>query len=57
MKNPQIHTSNFLIEAYFKTAPGLKDATLVQKMDGLGYALRINKAGGVTLAALPPAMG
>ena len=51
LKNPEIHTSNFLIEAYFRTAAGLKDATLVQKMRNAGYALRINEAGGVTLAA------
>ena len=51
LRNPQIYTSNFLIEAYFKTAPGQKDATLIQKMDDAGYALRVNEAGGVTLAA------
>ncbi len=51
LKNPEIHSSNFLIEAYFKTAPGQKDATLVQKMDDAGYALWVNEAGGVTLAA------
>jgi len=51
LKNPQIYTSNFLIEAYFKTAPELKDATLLQKMDGAGYALRVNKVGGVNVAA------
>jgi hypothetical protein len=51
LTNPQIHTSNFLIEAYFKTAPGQKDVTLIQKMDDAGYALRVNEAGGVTLAA------
>jgi hypothetical protein len=51
LSNPQIYTSNFLIEAYFKTAPGQKDATLIQKMDAAGYALRVNQAGGVTLAA------
>jgi hypothetical protein len=50
LTNPQIYKSNFLIEAYFKTAPGQKDATLIQKMDGVGYALRVNEAGGVTLA-------
>jgi hypothetical protein len=51
LSNPQIRTSNFLIEAYFKTAPGQKDATLIQKMDDAGFALRVNEAGGVTLAA------
>ncbi len=33
------------------TAPGQMNATLIQKMDGTGYALRVNQAGGVTLAA------
>jgi hypothetical protein len=51
LSNPQIHTSNFLIETYFQTAPGQKDATLIQKMDEAGYALRINEAGGVALTA------
>jgi hypothetical protein len=51
LSNPQIHTQNFLIEACFKTAPGQTDATLIQKMDDAGYALRVNEAGGVTLAA------
>ena len=51
MKNPQIHTSNFLIEVYFKTEPGRKNAILIQKMGDAGYALHVNQAGGVTLAA------
>jgi hypothetical protein len=51
LRNPQIHTSNFLIEAYFKTAPGHKDATLMQKTDATGFALHINASGGVTLTA------
>ena len=54
LRNPQIHASNFLIEVYFMTAPGQKDATIVEKMDTAGYALRINKDGGVTLAAQAP---
>ena len=51
LSNPQIYTANFLIEACFQTAPGQKAATLIQKLDGAGYALRVNEAGGVTLAA------
>lgn len=54
LKNPQIHNSNFLIEAYFKTAPGSKNATLVQKMNDAGYGLRVNEAGGITLSAKAP---
>ncbi len=51
LRNPQVNTSNFLIEVYFKTVPGQKDSTLIQKMDDAGYALHVNEAGGVTLAA------
>jgi hypothetical protein len=51
LSNPQIHNSNFLIEVYFKTAPGCKDAVLLQKFDDNGYALRLNPKGGVTVAA------
>ncbi len=51
LRNPQIYTSNFLIEVYFKTAPGHKGATLIQKMADGGYALLVNEAGGVTLTA------
>ena len=49
LRNPQIYASNFLIEAYFKTALGLKNATLIQKRSNSGYALHVNEAGGVTL--------
>jgi len=51
LSNPQIHTSNFLIETYFKTAPGQRDATLVRKMADAGYALCVNEAGGIALTA------
>jgi hypothetical protein len=51
LSNPQIHTSNFLIEAYFKTAAGQTDAVLIQKIGDAGYVLGVNKDGGVTLAA------
>ena len=51
LKNPQIHSSNFLIETYFKTAPGFKGGTLIQKLNGIGFALRVNEQGGVTLSA------
>ncbi len=50
LSNPQIHTSNFLLEIVFKTAPGQTDAVLLQKINGAGYVLGVNKAGGVTLA-------
>ena len=51
LKSPQIYTSNFLLETYFKTAPGQKDATLIQKMEDAGFALSINETGGLTLTA------
>jgi hypothetical protein len=51
LRNPQIHTSNFLIEAYLRTAPGQTEATLIQKIDNAGWALAVNGAGGVTLTA------
>ncbi|MCX8107740.1 MAG: LamG domain-containing protein, partial [Verrucomicrobiae bacterium] len=47
LTNPQIHTSSFLIEIYFKTVPGCTGAVLVQKINGNGYLLGLNKAGGV----------
>jgi hypothetical protein len=49
LSNPQIHTSNFVIEVFFKTAPGFTDGTLIQKMDGAGWSLVVNPSGGVTL--------
>jgi hypothetical protein len=51
LSSPQIHTSSFLIEIYFKTAPGQTDATLIQKLNDVGWALTINPAGGATLMA------
>ena len=51
LSNPQIYTSNLLIEACFKTAAGQTDAVLIQKINGAGYVLGVNKEGGVTLAA------
>lgn len=49
-KNPQIFHSNFLIELYFKTAPGFTDGLLVGKQAGAGYSVRVNAIGGVTFA-------
>ncbi|HEY2588896.1 MAG TPA: LamG-like jellyroll fold domain-containing protein [Tepidisphaeraceae bacterium] len=51
LRNPQIYTSNFLIEIYFQTTPGLKDATLIQKMNNAGWALSIDGNGHVELTA------
>lgn len=47
-KSPQVHNSNFLIEAYFKTALSHTGGILMQKMAGPGYSLNVNDGGGVT---------
>jgi hypothetical protein len=49
LANPQIHKSNFLIEIYFQTAPGAKEAALIQKMSDGGWALNLDEAGHVVL--------
>lgn len=51
LSSPQIYTSSFLIESYFKTAVGQTDAVLIQKVDGAGFILGINQNGGLALAA------
>jgi len=51
LSSPQIHSSSFLIEIIFKTAPGQTNAVLIQKVDGVGWALTLNPAGGVELMA------
>lgn len=51
LRSPQVHASNFLIELYFRTTPGQKPATLVQKITDAGFALVVNGAGGLTLRA------
>jgi hypothetical protein len=45
LKNPQIYTSNLLIEVYFKTAPGHTGGVLMEKMKGSGYSLTVGAAG------------
>ncbi|MCJ8331167.1 MAG: LamG domain-containing protein, partial [Lentisphaeria bacterium] len=45
LKNPNIYTSNFLVEIYVKvTSPGI----LVEKMAGSGYSLTVNARGGIS---------
>ena len=51
-KSPQIFDSNFLIEAYFKTEPGVTKGLLVEKMKGSGYSLELNENGGVTFTTM-----
>jgi len=45
LKNPQVYTSNLLIEIYFKTARGHTGGVLLEKMKGGGYSLTISPAG------------
>ena len=47
-KSPQVYNSNFLIEAYFRTEPGVTKGVLIQKLKESGYSLEINSRGGVT---------
>ncbi|UCF14315.1 MAG: LamG domain-containing protein, partial [Phycisphaerales bacterium] len=49
-KSPQVYDSNFLIEAYFRTAPNHTGGVLVQKMAGPGYSLNVNGSGGITFS-------
>lgn len=45
LKNPQVYTSNLLIEVYFKTAPGHTGGVLMEKMKGNGYSLSVSAGG------------
>jgi hypothetical protein len=45
LKNPQVYTSNLLIEVYFKTAPGHAGGVLMEKMKGNGYSVTVSAAG------------
>jgi Concanavalin A-like lectin/glucanases superfamily len=45
LKNPQISTSSFLIEVYFRTAPGHTGGVLMEKMKGEGYSLTVGATG------------
>jgi hypothetical protein len=47
LKNPQVYTSNLLIEIYFKTVTGHTGGVLMEKMKGNGYSLTISPAGGL----------
>jgi hypothetical protein len=45
LRNPQVHTSNMLIEIYFKTTAGHTGGVLMEKMKANGYSLTIMKSG------------
>jgi hypothetical protein len=55
LKNPQIHKSSFLIEAYFRTVAAHTGGVLVEKMGDVpgarqregGYSLSVNRDGGL----------
>ncbi len=50
-RNPQVHTTNFLIEAVFKTEPGETEGLIVGKMADTGYGLEVDKNGYACLIA------
>jgi hypothetical protein len=45
LRNPQVYTSNFLIEIYFKITTGKAGGVLMEKMKGNGYSLAIDESG------------
>jgi hypothetical protein len=45
LKNPQVYTSNLLIEIYFKTTAGHTGGLLLEKRKGNGYTLMIGPTG------------
>jgi len=45
LKNPQVYTSNMLIEIYFRTTTGHTGGVLMEKMNGTGYSLMIGPTG------------
>jgi hypothetical protein len=49
-KSPQVHDSNFLLEAYFRTEPGATGGVVAEKRNGAGYSLGVTASGGVTFA-------
>jgi hypothetical protein len=56
LKNPQVYTSNLLIEIYFKTAPGHTGGVLVEKMKGAGYSLTLGSSGRLSFLVKGPNM-
>lgn len=54
LKNPQIHTSDLLIEIYFKTTPGHTGGVLIEKLEDNGYSLAIDSAGRVSFRVKGP---
>lgn len=50
LKNPQVYTSNMLIEIYFTIAPGHTGGVLMQKKNGAGYSLAVGDAGALVFS-------
>jgi hypothetical protein len=54
LKNPQVYTSNLLIEIYCKTKPGHTGGVLMEKMKGHGYSLTISTTGRLSFSVRGP---
>jgi hypothetical protein len=50
LRNPQVYTSNMLIEIYFKTTAGHEGGVLMEKMKRNGYSLTIAASGRLSFA-------
>lgn len=50
LRNPQVYTSNLLIEVYFKTIPNHTGGVLMEKMKSTGYGLVIAASGRIVFA-------
>ncbi|NQT89215.1 hypothetical protein HQ560_20770, partial [bacterium] len=50
LRNPQVHTSSFLVEVYFRTEPGFRNGAIVSHLGKRGYELLVDTAGSVALA-------
>jgi hypothetical protein len=50
LKNPQVHRSSFVIEAYFETEPGYAGGVLMEKMGAAGYSLAVDRNGRVAFS-------
>jgi hypothetical protein len=50
LKNPQIYTSNMLIEVYFKTNAGHSGGVIMEKLKDSGYSLAIGAGGNLSFS-------
>jgi hypothetical protein len=49
LSSPQIFTSSFLVEVFFKAERGQTNGTLIRKMSDIGWKLEVNDRGGVSM--------